>query len=384
MKEEQFSLLNRLYDRYPGLLDQRDRISEHCTDWLLCGLTACVAVCLGALVLMTLSSCSSDDDPDVTPVATGIEVCIVFAPNELGDQGYADRVLTGMHQFDMQLSEDDYSRVQLRYIAVSDTDAVKNELRLWDQQGTSPYNERAYERRLLVLTDARLLPYLAETPLSDTDEVLVMNVANQQFDQMPEARQLGSRLHLLSISAAGSARKLCRYIDYETSHPDEVGVHRYKTIFMFQGHKPDEVLADSIAEVFDEYRSEGASVTVYSSEEFVGTGNDAYALTYELAYFITRLDTEVCSYAVCNWSTYNAAFFAGFHIWGLVFCEAIFLDTEIFNSGDHFPTIVRHYDRALCQWLVRWLSAPAGAMPEKEWHGAWDGYTTDNIPTYND
>lgn len=384
MKEEQFSLLNRLYDRYPGLLDQRDRISEHWTDWLLCGLTACVAVCLGALVLMTLSSCSSDDDPDVTPVATGIEVCIVFAPNELGDQGYADRVLTGMHQFDMQLSEDDYSRVQLRYIAVSDTDAVKNELRLWDQQGTSPYNERAYERRLLVLTDARLLPYLAETPLSDTDEVLVMNVANQQFDQMPEARQLGSRLHLLSISAAGSARKLCRYIDYETSHPDEVGVHRYKTIFMFQGHKPDEVLADSIAEVFDEYRSEGASVTVYSSEEFVGTGNDAYALTYELAYFITRLDTEVCSYAVCNWSTYNAAFFAGFHTWGLVFCEAIFLDTEIFNSGDHFPTIVRHYDRALCQWLVRWLSAPAGAMPEKEWHGAWDGYTTDNIPTYND
>ena len=91
MKEEQFSLLNRLYDRYPGLLDQRDRISEHWTDWLLCGLTACVAVCLGALVLMTLSSWSSDDDPDVTPVATGIEVCIVLAPNELGDQGYADR-----------------------------------------------------------------------------------------------------------------------------------------------------------------------------------------------------------------------------------------------------------------------------------------------------
>lgn len=387
MKEEQFSLLNRLYDRYPGLLDQRDRISEHWTDWLLCGLTACVAVCLGALVLMTLSSCSSDDDPDVTPVATGIEVCIVFAPNELGDQGYADRVLTGMHQFDMQLSEDDYSRVQLRYIAVSDTDAVKNELRLWDQQGTSPYNERAYERRLLVLTDARLLPYLAETPLSDTDEVLVMNVANQQFDQMPEARQLGSRLHLLSISAAGSARKLCRRIDYETSHSDEIGWTRSKAVILFQGRKPDEVLADSIAEVFDEYRADGASVLVFPTESSVEaeeTGNEAFAETYKLAYSISRIDPAVCSYAVCNWGSYNTAFYAGFRIWGTGECEVIFLDTEIFNSGDHFPTIVRHYDRALCQWLVRWLSAPAGAMPEKEWHGAWDGYTTDNIPTYND
>ncbi|MBQ3753009.1 MAG: hypothetical protein II864_05585 [Prevotella sp.] len=386
MKEEQFSLLNRLYDRYPGLLDQRDRISEHWTDWLLCGLTACVAVCLDALVLMTLSSCSSDDDPDVTPVATGIEVCIVFAPNELGDQGYADRVLTGMHQFDMQLSEDDYSRVQLRYIAVSDTDAVKNELRLWDQQGTSPYNERAYERRLLVLTDARLLPYLAETPLSDTDEVLVMNVANQQFDQMPEARQLGSRLHLLSISAAGSAHRLWRHIDFETSHPDEVGFQRGKAIniLLLQGHNADEVLADSIAEVLDDYRSDATSITVYPSGDTVGAGDDAYAKTYMLAYLIAQTNSETYSYVVCNWGAYNASFYAGFHLWGTGSCEAIFLDTEIFISDSKYPTIVRHYDRALSQWLARWLRAPVGAMPEKEWHGAWDGYTTDNIPTYND
>lgn len=139
---------------------------------------------LMALALVcTMTACNSDDDqqPEAS-VAPGVEVCIVFAPNELGDQGYADRVLTGMHQFDMQLSEDDFDRVHLRYIAVGDTDAVKNELLRWDQQGISPYNGRAYERRLMVMTDASLLPYLADTPLGDTDEVLVMNVANQQFD----------------------------------------------------------------------------------------------------------------------------------------------------------------------------------------------------------
>ena len=131
-----------------------------------------------------------------------MEVCIVFAPDELGDQGYADRVLKGMHQFDMQLSDEDYDRVQLRYIAVSDTEGIKNELHNWDRQDISPYNRCAYERRLLVLTDARLLPFLAETPLSDTDEVLVMNVTNRQFDQTAETAGLGSRLHLVSISAA--------------------------------------------------------------------------------------------------------------------------------------------------------------------------------------
>jgi len=134
-----------------------------------------------------------------------VEVCIVFAPDELGDQGYADRVLKGMHQFDMQLSDEDYDRVQLRYIAVSDTEGIKNELHNWDRQDISPYNRCAYERRLLVLTDARLLPFLAETPLSDTDEVLVMNVTNRQFDQTAETAGLGSRLHLVSISAADIA-----------------------------------------------------------------------------------------------------------------------------------------------------------------------------------
>ena len=331
------------------------------------------------MLLLTLIACSKDDgDDNAAATAPGVEVCIVFAPKELGDRGYADRVLTGMHQFDMQLTDEDYDRVQLRYIAVSDTDAVKNELRLWDRQGTSPYNLRAYERRLLVLTDVRLLPYLAETPLSDTDEVLVMNVANQRFDETAKAVQLGSRLHLLSISAAEATRKLCRHIDYETSHPEEVGMQRYKSVILFQGHDYDELLADSIAKVFSEYRPD-YSCAVIPSDSAIGTGNDAYAQAYTIACFISQYNAEACSYAVCNWSSYNAAFFAAFHIWGTGIVEAIFLDTAIGNSASQFPTIIRHYDRALCQWLQRWLSAPVGAMPEREWHGAWDGFTTDNI-----
>ena len=85
------------------------------------------------------------------------------------------------------------------------------------------------------------------------------------------------------------------------------------------------------------------------------------------------------SYAICNWASLNAALFANLYLEGSDDAEVVFLDTEIDESSRWFPTIVRHYDRALCQWLERWLVAPVASMPQKEWHGAWDGYTTDNM-----
>jgi hypothetical protein len=346
-------------------------------------LAAGVAVCLALLSLFAFSACSSDDDHAQTSKGPTVEVCIVFYPNELGDQGYADRVLTGMHQFDMQLSEDDYDRVQLRYIAVCDTDEVLNELRRWNQEGTSPYTRRAYNRRLLVLTDISLLPYLAETPLGRSDEVLVMNVADCYFDQMAEADQMGDRLHLLSISAADAARKLCRQIDYETSHPEGAYGYREPAIWLFQGHDQDEVLADSVAVVLQNHFSEAPRITIFDGS-MLDPSETGYMAAYSLGNVVNIAPPFLCSYAICNWGQNNAGFYAFFHIWGPGKAEAVFLDTEIANSSHFFPTIVRHYDRALCQWLQRWLKLPAATMPRKEWHGAWDGYVTDNIKTYDE
>lgn len=134
------------------------------------------------LTITLFSSCSKDEDePIVAPSASGVEICVVFSSGALGDQGYADRVLTGLLGFDDQLSPEDYDNVQLRYITASSDDILHNELRHWNEQGTSPYNRRAYERRLLVLTDKQQLAYLADTPLSETDEVLVMNVIDKDF-----------------------------------------------------------------------------------------------------------------------------------------------------------------------------------------------------------
>lgn len=140
--------------------------------------------------------------------------------------------------------------------------------------------------------------------------------------------------------------------------------------------------ADSIAQVISEHFDGNINATiVYSSS--LGNGNDAYDITYETGYEIDQSDFEECSYAVCNWGAYNIALYAYFQLWGIDEKEIIFVDTKIADSTDDFPTIIRDYDRALSQWLARWISAPAATMPQKEWHGAWDGYVTDNI-TIND
>lgn len=98
-----------------------------------------------ACVLLLTTACSSDDGGQTTAPETndhGVEVCIVFAPKDMGDQGYADRVLAGMFQFDQQLSPADYDRVLLRYVTPSDNETLHELLLQWDKQGVSAYTRK--------------------------------------------------------------------------------------------------------------------------------------------------------------------------------------------------------------------------------------------------
>ncbi|MBQ8097357.1 MAG: hypothetical protein IJ243_09800, partial [Prevotella sp.] len=191
----------------------------------------------------------------------------------------------------------------------------------------------------------------------------------QYFQQAPKADWLGPRLHLLNISAAEAARKLCQRIDSETSADAE----RQREVWLFQGYEQDEVMADSINQTIDEYFGDDIDKRIYYTE-IMGTGNEAFNNAYIMGTIIRN-----GSYVVCSWASLNAAVYANLYIQGTDEAEVVFLDTEIGSSAEYFPTIIRHYDRALCQWLERWLHAPAATMPQREWHGAWDGYATDNI-----
>lgn len=333
-------------------------------------------------IVLSVTACSSDDDKrqPVTPDATdhGVEVCIVFAPQGLGDQGYADRILAGMFQFDKQLSSADYDRVLLRYITPSDNETLHEQLRQWDKQSTSAYTRKPFERRLLVLTAADQLQYLSDTPLSDTDEVLVLNVVDSQIDKAPRKEWLGKRLHSLNISAASAAKKLCQHIDYQLNHAESF--NRQRAIWLLQFNF-DYALPDSLYEVLHEHYGNDLRPVVMP-QTTTGIDFDRAVDIIKEAENDDASVSSIGSYCVYNCGSYNPYFYAYFFTHRTDVVETAFLDTGLSNDADAFSSIVRHYDRALSQWLVRWLAAPAATMPAREWHGEWDGYTDDNIETY--
>ena len=339
------------------------------------------AVVIG-MAVVGLTACSSDDDKQqpVAPDATdhGVEVCIVFSPKNLGDQGYADRVLAGMFLFDKQLTTEDYDRVLLRYMTPSDNETLHNQLRQWDKQSTSAYTRKLFERRLLVLTSADQLQYLSDTPLSDTDEVLVLNVVDSQIDKAPRKEWLGKRLHSLNISAASAAKKLCQHIDYQLNHAESL--NRQRAIWLLQFNF-DYALPDSLYEVLHEHYGNDLRPVVMP-QTTTGIDFDRAVDIIKEAENDDASVSSIGSYCVYNCGSYNPYFYAYFFTHRTDVVETAFLDTGLSNDADAFSSIVRHYDRALSQWLVRWLAAPAATMPQKEWHGEWDGYTSDNIETY--
>ena len=379
MKEpNRSSLLWRLRERHDRLNAFCYWMESHWEDTLLHVLTVIIVALLAILAVLMFASCSDDGDGTKaveTPLNNhGVEVCIAFAPHDLGDQGYADRILSGLFQFDGMLSAEDYDRVQLRYMTPADTETLHEQLRLWDVQGGSPYTRQLYERRLLVLTSASHLQYLADTPLGNTDEVLVLNVVDSVLEKAPRYEWLGPRLHSLCISAAVSARKLCRHIDYQLSRPEEFG--RKRSVYLMQ-YNFDYSHPDSLYEVLrDHYGSDFHEVVLPRTP----TGLELDR-AFEMADAVQNGDASRVSYAVLNCGTYNPFVYAYCFTLGSGIVETIYLDSEFQDHYGSYPSIIRHYDRALCQWLVRWLANPA-AMPHKEWHGAWDGYTTDNIETY--
>lgn len=344
-------------------------------------------VVLIGMVVCGLTACSSDDDKQsVTPAATdhSVEVCIVFPPKDLGDQGYADRILAGMFQFDKQLSSEDYDRVLLRYLTPSDNETLHDLLRQWDKQGTSAYTRKPFDRRLLVLTSATQLQYLSDTPLSETDEVLVVNVVDSKMDQAPRKEWLGQRLHSLNISAASSAKKLCRHIDYQLSHPESF--NRQRTVWLLQLNF-DYTHPDSLYEVLHDHYGEDLRPVVMPRTT-TGIDFDRAIEIIKNAESDDATTTSIGSFCVYNCGYYNPYFYAYFFTHKTDVVETAFLDTGISDDGTNFNSIIRHYERALSQWLVRWLDAVKADwnsptnMPAREWHGEWDGYTEDNIETY--
>lgn len=322
---------------------------------------------------LTFTACSSDDDNNgaAAPEVARMQVTVVFEPGQLGDQGYADRILRGLTQLKQDEETASANDMDVKYISQEDAAKTQSAMRQWTQQRSNPYATQVnYERRLLVLTKATQLAWLNEKELGDGDEVLLLNTDKSVI----ASSELAGRIHVLNISAAASAEKYFKYIDEEEQMEtvplaDDIGLLRVNN---------QQLYADSIAETFKEHYADRREMQTLYFDEEAGDETNMTAASYRLADFFSDYQTMGFYFSIIDLGNANMGY--DYYLFNNEEDDGrtLMLDAEISGVLPRF-SICRKFDEAIKNWIGRWKVSEVGSLPQEEWHGAWDGYVEDNI-----
>lgn len=340
---------------------------------------------LHIVVLFILAwSCSrkalQPEQPAAEEGGAPIEVMALFAPGQLGDNGYADAVMSGLYSLKRQGTLPDTDSLDVRFISADTYRETYDQLAAWLGNSTNPFYGKPYKRRLAVITEPYMLEWFNElyVQFKDSDEILVLKVNEDDVRVAAADFVLGERIHGLNISAAGSAQAFCNYI--KAVRPEE------QTLPFFRLYSEEIVsYRDSLYEVFS--RELGGKDAIYvtplSTEASEGIFSSTYETTalesaFQWANMMQRAyNYRVNSFAAVDLGAANAG-------WDYFLMDAppetftsILLDARPMSLASRF-IITRDFGKALSGWCVRW--ARGDRMPEMEVHGNWDGYCEDNIP----
>lgn len=322
-----------------------------------------------------LTACSSDDDDNTggnaIPQVAQMQVTVVFEPGQLGDQGYADRILSGLTELKQAQETADANAMDVSYLSLEDASKTQSAIAQWAQQRSNPYaSQVSYERRLLVLTKATQLAWLNQQNLQPTDEVLLLNTDKSVI----ASSSLGNRIHVLNISAAASAEKYFKYIDGQERQKlvplvDDIALIRTTN---------KQLYADSIAEAFEKhYADKREAQTLYFDEE-VREEDDLAAASYSFANFYSDYEAMGFYFSIVDLGNANVGY--DYYLFNneADYGRTLMLDAAIDAVLPRF-SISRKFDKAINDWVNRWKAAEVGSMPQVEWHGSWDGYVEDDI-----
>ncbi len=336
------------------------------------------------LVILALS-CSKKsllpEEPSAQGTGVTHQVMVLFAPGQLGDNGYADAVMSGLYSLKKKggvFPEAD--ALDVRFISADTYRETLNQLTSWLKDNANPFSGQPYERRLAVITEPYMLEWFDEhyAQFKEGDEILVMKVNEQDVREAASDYFLDGKIHGLNISAACSARAFCAYM--KATDPDET------TLPFFRLYSEQIVShRDSLYEVFSKELKSKDNVFLYplSTEASEGIFSSTYETTaLEAAFQWANMmqlayNMQTNSYAVVDLGAANAG-------WDYFLMDApettftsLLLDARPMSLASRF-IITRDFGKALSQWCVRWVRGDR--MPEMEVHGGWDGYCTDNIP----
>ena len=143
-------------------------------------------ICLITLLAAVLFvGCKSDEDEPTPSKATSrVQVMTVFAPGQLGDMGYADRVMKGIST----LKDTDKDDVEVSIITADTVETTRQMMKAWAAKRASIIDGATYSRRLMILTEPYMVEWLAEEKdqLQTTDEVLLLKVRLADLVKMAE------------------------------------------------------------------------------------------------------------------------------------------------------------------------------------------------------
>ena len=342
--------------------------------------------------------CSSDDD-DVddnkepvieSPKGATMQVMVVFAPGQLGDKGYADRVMDGIHLIESNQPEADSSKVDVHFISLSDPIFTRRSMEQWIHTATNGFTGTDYKRRLLVLTESYMIDWLAKgegKDLRENDEVLVLKAIGDDADN--SNLQLGSRLHTLNIAATVSARKFSSFMDARIAREIERGYEdRFNPnlLTMLRLYSKEEVeYRDSLYETLIELRGDDLEV----NEDMALSDLDNAGI------YSSLLNEEVIQGAYdCGMMLENYVKSDG-NIFTIVDLGAANLGFDyclIRQSGFSYSTLMldarpnklnrfvidRRFDLALNNWVSQWASRDVAQMPKAISYSD-ENYCQDNI-----
>ena len=335
------------------------------------------------LLLLLTTACSKNDDeplPTTDEKPSQYEVMVVFAPGQLGDNGYADNVMQGINSSSQTDAEEKTDSVNYSFIATYDQDDLVSAIKDWASNPANPFQSGNYERRLLVLTEPYLSSLLADIGplLRPSDEVLLLKVNEDDVDSIAQRYGLNDRIHGMNISAATSARNYCRHMRDILESPnlfDEILT--LDTLYFFRLYD-EHILTyrDSIYETLVEEFGQTSTIVTTSinnqgDEDIfsVEHGNSVIESAFNVANeMMIRYENHTSTFAFVDLGNANAGwdyFLLGTSILNRFRTLMLDVPDDIFLGRSQ---IMRQFGDALLLWSSDWASSPIGAMPRQVTH----------------
>lgn len=344
-----------------------------------------------------LGSCSKDDDspvPEPVPEVhhVPLQVMIVFAPGQLGDGGYADKVFNGIRIIESLFEKLATDTINVNYISTYNRDATYAALLSWAESARNPFSGKDYDRRLLVLTEPFMIDWLDDIKdtLRQTDCVLMLKTSEALIDEAAERTGLGDRIHGLNISAASSIRNFCSRADsivtWFSEQLDTDINHDVLPIFRLYGN--DELdYQDSVYVTLQECFDDGTQVEVIplSNNDYEGLyAPDGTSITVQAYNMAENMTSYANDYGYYFAIVDIGAAFTGWNYYVFGIRGSNFVSVQLDGSPDSLSDfyIVRHFDLAVVNWVNDWINNVEN-IPKMIWHGGWDGYCADNFSDHD-